>query len=203
MTQESAELPHRDDTLIASGEHLASFPNDPRLTRWSTVLMAMVAFAAFVNLAAPVYEFFFGFFGVVKDQGQKIWTTQFSALPLPDRFAVLAIASCDSAAWLYGLLQVGRLAQYYRRGYIFEERNAVCFIRLGVALGVLGLAQSAQYPLSVIYLYWRGITPWLADMPPSLFIIRPDFLMAGVFFYVLGKIMRRAKELEETNRLIV
>lgn len=165
--------------------------------------MAMVLLAAIINIAEPIYEYFYGLVGLVKDEGKTIWTTLISELPFVDRIASITLSSLDSLAWLYVLLQIWRLARYYQNGHIFEERNALCFMRVGMGLCIMGFLQTAEYPVGAHYLYWRGISPWLADMPPIVFAIRADLLMAGVFFFVLGKIMRRAVELEETNRLIV
>lgn len=176
---------------------------DAHLARWSLALMAMVFFAAVLDVAVPIYEFFYGVVGLVKDQGKTVWVTQVSALPLVDRFSFILGTEFDNIVWLYVLLQVWLLAQYYRSGSIFEERNATCFMGVGFGLWIMGIMQSFEYDAVNYYFYWRGISPWLGDTPPILFLIRIDMLMAGLFFFVLGKIMRRAIELEETNRLIV
>jgi hypothetical protein len=66
----------------------------------------------------------------------------------------------------------------------------------------MGILHFVTYPAINYFLFWRGISPWLGDMP-GLFLFRIDYLMAGVLFFVLGKIMRRASELEETDRLMI
>jgi hypothetical protein len=99
-------------------------------------------------------------------------------------------------------LQIGRLAFFYRQGAIFELRNAQCFMRLGGAFVALAILATVNVPLINIFLYWRGISPWLGEMP-LLFMIEFDYLMAGVFFFVIGKIMRHGNELEESDRMIV
>jgi hypothetical protein len=176
---------------------------DAHLARWSLALMAMVLIAAALNISFPIYEFFYGLTGFVKDEGKTVWTSLISALPLIDRFAITLFTELDSVVWLYVLLQIWLLARYYRSGRIFEECNAVCFMKVGQGLCIMGIVQSFEYHAVNHYLFWRGISPWLGDTPPVLFAVRVDMLMAGLFFFVLGKIMRRAIELEETNRLIV
>lgn len=191
-----------DDAVATTEEnHIPS--QDKKIMRWSTFLFVMVIFALVINVAALIYPTIYDVpISISKNSGKDIWNTTASALPILDFTVVIALNSFASVAWLYGLLQIGRLAKHYRGGRIFEEHNAVCFIRLGIALVFVGIGNSLNYPIANLFLYWRGVTPWLGDMPP-LFLVQPDYLMAGVFFFVLGKIMRRANELEETNRLII
>ena len=84
------------------------------------------------------------------------------------------------------VLQVFRLARNYRAGQVFGEINARCFVRIGMALGLIGVFETIYFPFINYFLYWRGISPWLADMP-WLAVIRPNMFLAGLFFFVLGK----------------
>ncbi len=176
---------------------------DIHLTRWCNLLAVMAVFTALVTAAAVFYPLIFnGTIALSKDHAAQFWKTTMAEMPVFERLVVLGLLSLASAAWLYGLLQIFRLARNYRTGQIFGEANARYFVRIGVALGLIGILQSLTYPALNHFLYWRGISPWLGDMP-LLFLIRPDYLMAGLFFFVLGKIMRRASELEETDRLMI
>lgn len=178
-------------------------PQDAQFIRWSNVLYVMAIITAVVDAAVPFYILIYDLpLTFAKGNGQEHWSFTVMTLPLVARVIVFSILCSTNVAWLYGLLQVLRLARYYRQGIIFDKRNALCFLRLGVAFGIMGIVGTLAYPATNIYLYWQGISPWLADMP-LLFILQPDYLMAGVFFFVLGKIMKRAGELEESDRLIV
>ena len=176
---------------------------DIHLTRWSNLLTVMAVLTALLTVVAAFYPLIFnGPVGLFKDGGAKIWTTTVQELPLFERLTVVFIEALSNFAWLYALLQIVRLARSYRAGHIFGEANARCFVRIGVALGLMGILQTLTYPVLNYFLFWRGVSPWLGDMP-ALFTIHPDYVMAGVFFFVLGKIMRRASELEESDRLMI
>jgi hypothetical protein len=93
-------------------------------------------------------------------------------------------------------------ARRYRKGQIFEEENARRLVRLGLALAAIGVLNTLSLPIFNMLLYWRGVSPWLADMP-FILVFEPDYVMAGLFFVILGKIMRRGSELEERDRSIL
>lgn len=178
-------------------------PKDVRLTHWSNVLLVLAVLTMVYTIAIPIYVLIFdGVIGLAKDHGKQIWTTTFHALPVFERVVVLSLNAVANVVWVYGIWQIARLAIYYRQGKIFEQENAHCFLRLGVALGLIGIILSADYPITNLFLHWRGISPWLGDMD-AMFIIHPDYIMAGIFFFIIGRIMRRAGELEESDRLIV
>jgi hypothetical protein len=176
---------------------------DIHLTRWSNLLTVMAVFTAVLTVMTAFYPLIFnGPLGLVKDNGAKVWTTTVQELPVFERLTVVFTSALYNFAWLYALVQIVRLARHFRAGHIFAEANARCFVRIGAALGLMGILQTLTYPLLNYFLYWRGISPWLGDMS-LLDTIHPDYVMAGVFFFVLGKIMRRASELEESDRLMI
>jgi hypothetical protein len=176
-------------------------PQDRYLARWSRSLTLLIAAAALFSIAAPVYLAADGQ-AFIFVSGEKTWRFMFSDLPWLDRIVFLPLISSTKIVWLYGLYQIYRLARQYRRGQIFDDANARRFVLLGVALAVIGVLDMAVYPIANVFLYWRGISPWLADMP-FLLVFSPDYLMAGLFFIILGKIMRRGSDLEERDRSIV
>jgi hypothetical protein len=176
---------------------------DIYLARWSNVLAAMAILAAVITGLALAYPLIFnGPIVLAKEHGAEIWKTQLLDMPVFERFTVLIVLYLPSFAWLYAVLQVFRLARNYHAGQIFGEANARCFVLIGIALGVMGIVETVYFPILNYFLYWRGISPWLADMP-WLAVIRPDMFMAGLFFFILGKIMRRASDLEENDRLMI
>jgi hypothetical protein len=176
---------------------------DIYLTRWSNVLAAMAVLAGVVTALTMIYPLIFdGPIVLAKAHGAEIWKMQILDMPVFERLTVLLALYMPSFAWLYIILHIFRLARNYRTGQIFGEVNACGFVRIGVALALMGLFQTIDYPFINHFLNWRGITPWLGEMP-LVALIRPDMFMAGLFFYVLGKIVRRASDLEESDRLVI
>ena len=139
---------------------------------------------------------------IVLARGTEIWKTDLQSLPPAIALAMLAILLMPLVAWLYGVAQVVRLARQYRGGHVFDAPNTTRFVRLGAALMVMDVLNALVMPAVNYLLHGAGISPWVADMP-LLALLQPDLLMAGVFFVVLGKIMRRAAELERSDRLTI
>ena len=176
---------------------------DIYLARWSNLLAAMAVLAAAITAAALAYPLIFdGPIVLAKEHGAEVWKTQVLDIPVFERLTVLIALYLPSFAWLYVVLQIFWLARNYRAGQIFAESNARHFMQIGVALALMGVFETIYFPFINYFLYWRGISPWLADMPWLAFI-RPDMFTAGLFFFVLGKIMRRASSLEENDRLMI
>ena len=59
-----------------------------------------------------------------------------------------------------------------------------------------------ELPLMGGYLYSRGILSQMPDIDPLL-SLEADFLAAGVFFWLIAKIMERAAKMQEENDLTV
>jgi len=175
--------------------------DDTKLARWSLILLVLAVLTMLLSLVSPL-TLLFGDAPVVLSKGTEIWKTTFHSLPTAEATALLLILMAPQLAWVIAVVQVARLAQRYRRGRIFELGNTVYFIRLGVALAVMGLLQSLVLPLVNALFYYRHISPWLADIP-WLEVLQPDLIMAGAFFFVLGKIMERGAELHESDQLTV
>jgi hypothetical protein len=176
---------------------------DIQLIRWSNVLAAMAILAAVITLIGMAYPLFFGgAVALAKDHGATFWSTPIGSLPLFERSVVMFITYLDSFAWLYAVRHILLLASNYRTGRVFGEANARSFMRIGVALGLIGVFNTLTYPFLNYFLFWRGVSPWLGDLS-WLHLVQPNYLTAGLFFFILGKIMRRAGELEESDRLMI
>lgn len=139
---------------------------------------------------------------IVLTKGDEIWRTTFHWLSSFDAWVFAAIVMSPDAVWLLCIVEIGRLALRYRRGMLFDVYVTRCYMRLGVAMTVMGVLGTAMYPALNYFFFWRGVTPWLADMP-FLSIVQSDLIMAGAFFFVLGKIMRRGVELQDSFSLTV
>lgn len=174
---------------------------DTKLRRWSMVLLLLALATLARGLSAPFFLLLEGG-PILLTKGQEVWQSRFESLPTFEAGIVFTVLTLPQVAWLYGVLQIVRLARCYRRGTLFGPAVSGAFLHLGAALATVGLLNSLTLPAVAAVLYHRGICPWLADMPVFA-ILDLDLIMAGAFFFVLGKIMRRGAELEEADRLTV
>lgn len=174
---------------------------DPCLARWSSILFGFAILTAAISFYAPL-TILWQDQPILLAKGTEIWKSTIYTLPKLDAAMIIAISLLPQAPWLYGLYQIMRLARNYRQGKIFSRTNSAYFIKLGYAIFVMGLISALIYPILNMLLFYRGISPWLGDMDTMTFI-QPDLLMAGIFFLVIGKIMQRGTELEETDQLTV
>ena len=172
-----------------------------KLSRWSTVLLVLAALTALQSVVAPL-SLLLGNDRIVLTRGEDVWRIMMSQLPAADAWILGAVVMIPQILWLYCVFQVGRLAHSYRRGVLFGPRVTGAFLRFGMALIIMGVLGSAQYPVINYLFFWRGVTPWLADMH-LLRIIDIDLIMAGAFFFVLGKIMQQGADLQDSDRLTV
>lgn len=175
---------------------------DKALFRWSTVLLVLAFVTLLANILGPLSLILDGTDPLVLAKGDDLWKFTLGELKAWDRVVVFTTLVLPSLIWVLGVLQIGQLALLYRGGKVFEQANVRCFLRLGTILVVSGILESLVYPAINHYLFARGISPWLADMK-LLFTLEPDLIMAGMFFFVLGKIMQRGVELQEFDRLTV
>jgi hypothetical protein len=174
---------------------------DRQLARWGSALFVMAIVTALLSLL-PEFRYLSGNANITLVHEQEIWRTTSGALPPLDFSALILLGLPPLLVWLYALFQFSKLGLYYRRAYIFEERNALCFIRGGGAMVAMGMLNGLSFMAIRYFLYWRETAPWLADTPPTLGI-RYNFVLVGLFLFVWGKVMHRAAELAENNRLIV
>jgi hypothetical protein len=174
---------------------------DAFFARWTGVLHALVALAALFTVASPLFALAHEC-PLELRQGQDVWKMDLRDLHAVDFAAIAGLSLAPRIVWLVVLWEVSGLARCYRRGHIFEECNARCFIRLGGLLTVMGTMHCIIAPISIYYLYWRGVSPWLGEIS-LIQQIQLDYIMAGLFFVIFGNVMRHAIELEENHRLIV
>jgi hypothetical protein len=174
---------------------------DITLHRWSGVLLMLAILTIVISFIAPVV-LLSGDAPLILAKGADIWRTTLSQLPRFEGALCVVITSLPNIAWVYCVVQILLLARLYRSGKVFTQENTRYFRRIGVGLTLMGFLSALMLPIIGYMLYYRGISPWLPDMP-LLTLFEPDLLMAGVFFYVLGKIMQRGVELQENDDLTV
>lgn len=175
--------------------------NDVTLSRWSGVLLVLAVLTGLQSIFSPL-SWLFGGTPIILTKGDEIWRSTFQMLPRFDAWVLLGLILLPQLAWVAGVWQVGKLAHSYRRGILFDLKVTQCYMRMGAAWTMMGVLATIDYPVLNYVLYWDGVTPWVADMP-LLEIVQTDLIMAGAFFFVLGKIMRRGVELQDSFSLTV
>ena len=123
-------------------------------------------------------------------------------LPQLEANVCLLLFMLPNFAWMYAVVQMAKLAIAYRSGDIFQKSAPRRFMKIGIGLVVMGIFNMLVLPAITYLFYYRGISPWLADMS-FLTVFEPDLLVAGCFFFVLGKIMHYGVALQEADRLTV
>lgn len=175
---------------------------DGPLYKWATVLMVL----ALIALAFSLFALGMGLFGsdapLVLNKGMEVWKTSLHDLKTFDYSVIYTLLALPEIAWVYCVLQMTKLAVYYRKGWVFEHQNVICFVNIGKGLIIMGITSAIIYPAIAFFLYFREVSPWLADIP-WLASFDPDLIVSGTFFFVLGKIMARGVELATLDRLTV
>lgn len=174
---------------------------DLHLTRWSAILFWFAVMTVLLCLCEPL-ALLFSDAPIALAKGTEVWSSSLNALPATDVAFILMVLLAPQCAWLVAVIQVAYLAGNYRRGIVFDRRNAGRFLRIGIALAVMGVLHMLVMPFIGYWVFHRGLCPWLPDMP-FLAIAEPDLMMSGIFFFVLGKIMQRGAELQESEDLTV
>ena len=174
---------------------------DRKLTRWSTLLFILAVLSGMQGVVAPVVLLVNGT-PINLVRGSEVWSTTLQALSNTDGTLVLTLVVAPQLAWLYAMVQVGLLALCYRRGEFFDRRATGRFVRIGVALGLASVANSAVIPILGYVLHARGVLPWLPDMP-MFAAFDTSLAMGGAFFYIIGKIMQRGAELQDSESLTI
>jgi hypothetical protein len=173
---------------------------DKELNIWSVALIILALCSGLMSIILPIEEIFLQ--PIMLMHGAEIWRIPLETLPIGIRIGVGLLCSAPHIAWIYAIIQVIRLARNYRRGILFDTCNTSCFIRIGIALAFMGVINSATFPLLSVILYYGGMTPALADIS-ILYAIQPEYIMAGAFFYVVGRIMRRASALHDFEKYTI
>ena len=173
---------------------------DKELNAWSIVLIVLALSSGLMSVIVPLKEIFLE--PITLMHGSEVWRIPLETLPIGMRIGVGFLCWAPHIAWIYAIIQVIRLAKNYRRGMLFDTCNTGCFLRIGMALAFMGIVNSLTFPFLSFILYYGGITPELSDIS-IIYAIQPEYIMAGAFFYVVGRIMRRASELHDFDKYTI
>lgn len=175
--------------------------DDPELRRWSYALLALAILSAVGAVVAPA-RLAFRDMPIALARGTEVWSTGLHGLPAIDVAVVLVVGLSPQIAWVIAVAQIVILAQRYVRGEVFRLDNTLCFLRLGGALVAMGILQVVAFVTLSFWLVHRHIAPWMPDIDVAD-LLHMDLVMAGAFFFVLGKIMHRGAQLQESDELTI
>lgn len=179
----------------------APFWGDVYIVRWSNILSVLVVLAALLTIVLIV-KFALNDGKIFLMHDEQIHIFFLTDLAWPEFCVAVACVFSVEITWMCGLLQLFRLARHFRQGRIFDENNSKLLMRLSYVLAIITAIDAVTAPILSVMFYWRGVTPWLSDLP-VFELIEPTYVLAAIFFFILAKVMSRAVELEKESRLYV
>lgn len=168
-----------------------------QLTLWLRILTVA---ASIMTVAEDTLSFFTDKPVALFINGE-LWTKKISYFEIQDRLVVFGILNTKTLLWLIALYQIWRLCQLYNRAEFFTVRNAFCFANVGHALIGMAVVDTLIVPLVGVFLKYRNIIPQMPDM--NIFMPELDLLAAGLFFWLIAKIMERAAIMREEIDLTI
>jgi hypothetical protein len=179
----------------------APFSRDIYIVRWSNVLSVLVILAALLTIILIInFTFYDGKIGLLHDK--KVYVFFIKNLSWPEFYTTIMCIFSVELTWMLGLLQLFRLARHFRHGRIFDEDNSRHLMRISYVLVAVTIIDALTPPIISAIFYWRGVTPWMSDIP-MLELIEPAYVLAAIFFFILAKVMSRAADMERESRLYV
>lgn len=175
--------------------------HDALLKLWSNILISLALLSGLFSILDPL-SLVFDNLPLTLAKGTETWQINMHDLPAMDAAIVIAAFVLPQFMWILAVWQVALLARYYRAGSIFGEHITPRYTRIGIFLVIMGILESLILPVIGLWFYTRKLCPWLPDMPIET-IIQPDLVMAGAFFFILGKIMHHGNELQKTDQLTI
>lgn len=173
----------------------------PPVKNLTLLLRALVLVAAAVSMVETVYIFFSDFPLALPIDGE-VWTKPVSELTVHDRFVLFAFIEIATLFWFSVLYQFWRLCGLYAQGLFFTALNARCFKYIAWAIIGMSLVDSVEVYAIGAYLTAQGIIPMMPDVEFFL-LLETDFLVAGLFFLLIAKIMERAAVMQGESELTI
>ncbi|WP_161629874.1 DUF2975 domain-containing protein [Desulfogranum japonicum] len=175
--------------------------NDPSSVHALTVWLRFLTGAAAIMTVAEDTLSFFTDKPVALFIESELWTKSISSFQVEDRLIIFSILNAKTLLWLIALYQIWRLCRLYSQTEFFTVRNAFCFANVGRALIGMAVVDTLIVPLVGAFLKYRGIIPQMPDM--NAFMPELDLLVAGLFFWLIAKIMERAAIMREEADLTI
>ncbi|MDW6002410.1 DUF2975 domain-containing protein [Vibrio mangrovi] len=169
-----------------------------RIALWLNLLIWAAAIFALIETGF----FFFSDIPITLYLQGELWTKEFSSFAMQDQLVLFGLLSIEKVLWLGILYQFWRLCRFYRNNQVFTVQNAYCFMKTGWLLLGICLSEVALIPLVGGYLYYRQILPQMPDLQYAL-IFNVDYLVPGLFFWLIAKIMEQAALMQEEADLTI
>lgn len=132
----------------------------------------------------------------------KLWSMNFNKLSVFSKSFIILVSFLSSFIWLYALSRIYNLCEAFKANDFFSFRNLKLLQSFALSLVLISLIETLSTPLITYFLYWMKIIPKLADLPFSL-LLEMEVLTVGIFFFLITKIMEKALNLDEENKLTV
>lgn len=132
----------------------------------------------------------------------ELWTRNLHSFAIGDQIVLLIFLNLIKMLWLTVLIQFWRLSRLYRQNKVFTVENARCFLNTGWGLISMAAIDILTAPLIGGYLSLRGESPGLPDMMYS-FLFHFDYLVPGILFLLVAKIMEQAALMKEDVELTI
>ena len=174
--------------------------NQSSIQTFTLWLRILIGAAAIMTVAEDTLSFFTDKPVALFINGE-LWTKKISSFQVQDRLAIFGILNAKTLLWLIALYQIWRLCRLYSHAEFFTTRNALCFSNVGRSLIGMAVVDTLIVPLVGAFLKYRGIIPKMPDM--DVFMPELDLLVAGLFFWLIAKIMERAAIMREEADLTI
>lgn len=133
---------------------------------------------------------------------ETLWTKKISSFGIWDRFIVFDLLSLLTILWFAVLYQFWRLCDLYSQGKVFTTENTRCFRYIAWAIMGMALLETIEIAMIGAYLNFRGIVPHMPDLD-GILMLELDLLTAGIFFWLVSKIMDHAALIREEAELTI
>jgi hypothetical protein len=132
----------------------------------------------------------------------KLLSINFNDLPSVHKSLVMIISFLSEFVWVYALWLIYNLCEAFKANDFFSFKNLRLLRSFGICLISIAFIDSMSTPLINYFFYSTQIIPQLPNSPFSL-MLEIEILTVGVFFFLITKIMERALNIDEENKLTV
>lgn len=167
-------------------------------TKWLRVVIALTIMALIIEV---LFIFLSDVPITLKIDGEY-WTKNLASFSLYDHLFITVAINVLNILWLGILLVFWRLCSLYARNQVFTVENALCFSKIGWLLIGMFIWDVLKSPLIGAYLIMQGITNNMPDWDLVL-LLNWDYLVPGLIFILMSKIMKYAAMMREESDLTI
>lgn len=134
--------------------------------------------------------------------GGEYWSRDLHSFGSFEQAVLLVGINFLKVLWLGVLLAFWQLCRFYSNNKIFTVENARCFRKVGRILILMFLWDTLMVPLIGGFLFMRGIIDSMPDLDLAL-LYNVDYLVPGMIFLLIAKIMEVAATMREESDLTI